>query len=319
MNLMQLYRVAKMYYLDGMNQAEIGKIENLSRSQISRLLEQGRQQGIVRIEILLPDQLNEEKLSEFLAQEMGLESVYVATVDGSEVDERIAMTAIAGTAAAILPKEIRNCRTVGVGWGRTVYQASVWMPYSPYDTETLFVPLVGLSTTSDPHLQVNTIIDRFAQKQRGRSYFSSMHVFRERRIPLTARETQRIHSMHHYWNNLDAAIFGLGGKLNSSSYIAEEVGEDYLSKIENSSVLGDILSQFFFEDGSALDLREEFRQMAFDIQQLSHVPKTICLAGGPDKVDAIYAGARAGFFKTLVTDSVTARLLYEKIRRHMAQ
>ena len=81
----------------------------------------------------------------------------------------------------------------------------------------------------------------------------------------------------------------------------------------------ELRSIFFFEDGTSMDLQERYRQTAFAIEKLPKVPKTICLAGGKDKVDALYAGARAGFFKTLVTDSVTARLLYEKIRRQIEQ
>jgi DNA-binding transcriptional regulator LsrR (DeoR family) len=125
--------------------------------------------------------------------------------------------------------------------------------------------------------------------------------------------------MQHYWNLLDAAIFGLGGRLSDDTFFAEELGEEYAQYIKRSNFVGDVLAQFFFEDGTSMDLQERYRQTAFAIEKLPKVPKTICLAGGKDKVDALYAGARAGFFKTLVTDSVTARLLYEKIRRQIEQ
>lgn len=317
MNLMQLYRVAKLYYLDGLNQEEIGRRENLSRTQISRLLEQSRQQGIVRIEVLLPDQLTQGRLSELLAQELGLQSVVIAPVEQSELTGSAIADAIAAAAAGFLPAELKNCGIVGVGWGRTMYQTAVRMPYSTYDSGTLFVPLVGASGTSKPYLQVNTILDRLAQKQRGRSCFSSMQAFREREIPLTQLEVQRIHTMQRYWSELDVAVFGLGGRLQSSSFMSEEVDEDYIQRIGQSAVLGDILAQFFFADGTVLDLRDKYRQIAFSLERLQQVPKTICLAGGEEKVDAIYAAAKAGFLKILVTDSVTAQRLYEKIRRQM--
>lgn len=319
MDLMQLYRVAKMYYLDGMNQAEIGKQENLSRSQISRLLEQSRQQGLVRVEVMLPDQIGSDKLEELLAKELNLQSIVIAPVDETDLSEEIITLAIAMTAAPLIANAIRNSRVVGVGWGRTVYQASFHGPFGNYDSETLFVPLVGTSGTNDPHLQINAIIDRFAQKYRGKSFFSSMQVFREREMPLSRLETKRLHNMQHYWNELDVAIFGLGGRLSDDTFFAEELGEDYTAYIENSAVVGDVLAQFFYADGAVLDLKERYRQTAFNIEKLHNIPKTICLAGGADKVDAIYAGAKAGFFKTLVTDSVTARRLYEKIRRQIEQ
>ena len=193
------------------------------------------------------------------------------------------------------------------------------MPIGNYDSETLFVPLVGTSGTNDPHLQINAIIDRFAQKYRGKSFFSNMQIFREREMPLSHLENKRLHNMQHYWNLLDVAIFGLGGRLSDDTFFAEELGEEYAQYIKRSSIVGDVLAQFFFEGGGCLDLQDRYRQTAFSIERLSKVPKTICLAGGAEKVDALYAGAKAGFFKTLVTDSVTARLLYEKIRRQIEQ
>ena len=319
MDLMQLYRVAKMYYLDGMNQAEIGKQENLSRSQISRLLEQSRQQGLVRVEVMLPEQIGTDKLKALLSAELHLENILIAPVDELDLSEEVVTLAIAMTAAPLLANAIRNSRVVGIGWGRTVYQASFHGHVGTYDSETIFVPLLGTCGANDPHLQVNAIIDRFAQKYRGKSFFSNMQIFREREMPLSHLENKRLHNMQHYWNELDVAIFGLGGRLTGDSFFMEEIGEEYARYIADSAVVGDVLAQFFFQDGTPLDLQEYYRQTAFSIEKLAKVPKTICLAGGAAKVDAIYAAAKAGFFKTLVTDSVTARLLYEKIRRQIEQ
>ena len=97
MDLMQLYRVAKMYYLDGMNQAEIGKQENLSRSQISRLLEQSRQQGLVRVEVMLPEQIGTDKLKALLSAELHLENILIAPVDEMDFSEEVVTMAIAMT------------------------------------------------------------------------------------------------------------------------------------------------------------------------------------------------------------------------------
>ena len=105
----------------------------------------------------------------------------------------------------------------------------------------------------------------------------------------------------------------------AADHVAEELGEEYAQYIKRSNIVGDVLAQFFFEDGTSMDLQERYRQTAFAIEKLPKVPKTICLAGGKDKVDALYAGSRAGFFTTLVPESVTARLLYEKIRRQIEQ
>ena len=195
MDLTQLYRVAKLYYLDGMNQAEIGRIENLSRSQIFRLLEQSRQQGIVRIEVNPPDQISDENLSELLANAMSLQKVLIVSAEEDDLYDHNPTKSIAATAAAYLPKELKNCHVVGMGWGRTVYESTLRIRSGMCESETLFVPMVGASGTSNPSLQTNAIIDRMAQKLCGRSYFFSMQLFRERAVPLTRLEVQRIHNM----------------------------------------------------------------------------------------------------------------------------
>ena len=263
MDLMQLYRVAKMYYLDGMNQAEIGKQENLSRSQISRLLEQSRQQGLVRIEVMLPDQIGSDKLESLLARELNLQNLVIVPVDEMDLSEEVINLAIAMGAAPLIANTIRNSAVVGIGWGRTVYQASFHVPFGNYDSETLFVPLVGTSGTNDPHLQINAIIDRFAQKYRGKSFFSGMQVFREREMPLSRLETKRLHNMQHYWNLLDAAIFGLGGRLSDDTFFAEELGEEYAQYIKRSNIVGDVLAQFNADElQKQLDsLQAEFARM----------------------------------------------------------
>ena len=76
------------------------------------------------------------------------------------------------------------------------------------------------------------------------------------------------------------------------------------------------------EDGTVVPQRPtltvpDFRRTnrtAFPAGKLRDVPKVICLAGGREKVPALIAAARAGFYNTLVTDSVTAEAIYEGIR-----
>ena len=66
--------------------------------------------------------------------------------------------------------------------------------------------------------------------------------------------------------------------------------------------MGDILSQFYYEDGSLLELESTFRLLAMEIRQLKQVKNVIALAGGPDKTESIYTAAKLGIIKTLVTD-----------------
>ena len=117
-DMMQMYRIAKMYYMDGLTQAQIAEAESISRSQISRLLDQARSRGIVEITVRMPGRISLNELRDDLIRELKLKDVAIAPLNETATEED-RIEAIATAAANFLPKELKSCRTVGVGWGRT--------------------------------------------------------------------------------------------------------------------------------------------------------------------------------------------------------
>ena len=75
-----LVEVAKMYYLDGINQSRIAKTLGISTSSVSRMLNQARETGLVTVAINDPREGvgRREDLEEALAARFCLESAYVA-------------------------------------------------------------------------------------------------------------------------------------------------------------------------------------------------------------------------------------------------
>ena len=312
-DMMQMYRIAKMYYMDGLTQEQIAASESISRSQISRLLTQARTRGIVEITVRMPERISLNELRSDLIRELKLKDVVIAPLnEGAARDD--AIDAIATAAAAFLPRELKNCRTVGMGWGRTVYRTSCVLSQPGTESEKLFVPLIGASGTDNPALQVNAILDRMGERSRGQTYFIQAPAFRDNAVPLSDLEKKRLQRLQRYWNSLDAAIIGLGGPPDGKRHLVSELPARLTSRLSASRAVGDVLSQFFREDGTLVSELPGFERTAFSAARLREVPKVICLAGGQEKVPALIAAARAGFYNTLVTDSVTAETIYEAIR-----
>ena len=107
-DMMQMYRIAKMYYMDAMTQEQIAAVENISRSQVSRLLEQARQRGIVEINVRMPERISLNELRNDLVRELRLKDVAIAPLQ-ENASEEDAIEAIATAAAGFLPKELKNC------------------------------------------------------------------------------------------------------------------------------------------------------------------------------------------------------------------
>ena len=312
-DMMQMYRIAKMYYTDGLTQEQIAASESISRSQISRLLTQARSRGIVEITVRMPERISLNELRSDLIRELKLKDVVIAPLQ-ENASEEDAIEAIATAAAGFLPRELKSCRTVGVGWGRTVYRMSCVLSYRAVESEKLFVPLIGVSGTDNPALQVNAILDRLGERLRAQTYFVNAPAIRESGAVLSELERKRMQQLHRYWEDLDAAIIGMGAPPGTKRFFVSEVPARFANRVKSEKAIGDVLSQFYRADGSLIPEIPGFERNAFDAAALRQVPKVFCLAGGAEKVPALIAGSRAGYYNILVTDSVTAETIYEGIR-----
>lgn len=315
-DLYQLYRVAYQYYCLGKTQQQISESENFSRSQVSRMLDRAKDMGIVRIEVVLPEETDERTLCAFLQRHLGIDEVILAPLDRENGD---VTEAIARRAAEYLPRVLRASRKAGIGWGHTVHRMSSLLEYRGPAGNTDYIPLIGSAGVSEPCLQINTIIDRVAERMQGRAFFSNLPTYREKNVPLTPFENKRLITLKQYWTELDTAVFGLGSTDDATMSFDEEVPLESRRRILKESVVADILSQYFYSDGRLLKPDESYHTNAFPLEKLPQLTRSVCLAGGPKKVTGIIAAAKKHYFKTLITDTETAGEIYKRIRGEILQ
>ena len=317
-DLWALYRIAELYYKKGRTQEEISRDENISRSQVSRMLDRAKTQGIVRIEVSLPRDLEDEALEEFLKQNLGLEQVILAPSEPGWKPHRV-YDSISRAAAYNLPRILKGSSVVGVGWGETLYRFSSVLHSRPVLSGATIVPLMGVSASANPYLQVNTIVDRVADNLHAERFFTNLAIYREKSVPLTVYEQKRLEALREYWNKMDAAIFGLGTIDASCKAFDEEVSDASRERLMNSGAAGEILSQYFYTDGSQLTYDESYETNAFPLDDMKKVRRRICLAGGANKAESILAAARAGYCTVLISDSMAGRRLYNLVRNEMME
>ena len=65
-------------------------------------------------------------------------------------------------------------------------------------------------------------------------------------------------------------------------------------------------SRFFDRDGEPVGFEGSDRLIALELEALRHIPVTVGVAVGKDKVESIIAATRGGYFNHLVTDPATA-------------
>ncbi|MBQ8390794.1 MAG: hypothetical protein IJX52_07450 [Oscillibacter sp.] len=305
-----LYRVAKAYYLDQKTQQEIADVENFSRSQISRILKKALDEGLVTYTLNFPAVVDEEAMTRELQSCLGLEKVVLIPSfyqEGQKPGADLTCKNLALGAAEKLPELLGDAKNIGIGWGRTLYNASLCIRPQRYVKGRTFLPLIGLSGDNNPMLQVNTIVDRFGERfHADRKYVNMQSLLAKDALgPMVPTSIQ---SLMAKWEVLDAAIIGIGGPpAGNVNNLISEFPRNYKKQVQSSGTVGDILSQFFYEDGRIFQMDDHYRLLALDIGKLRSVKNVIAMASGSDKRDPIRVAARLGYIKTLITDYNTAQ------------
>ena len=306
-NIMQIYRIAKHYYLDNLSQNEISKIEQISRPQVSRYLKRARELGCVHIDITFPKMVNEDYLVQNLKDKYHMEHAVIAPSQQQDDLDTIYWS-VTTTAAHFLQELLPQYQTIGLGWGEAVFYTAMQLTYLDHCSSMSFVPLVGNTSFSNRTLQTNNIVDRFGEKFIGsKSYYMNSPLY----VPEKDFDNWMT-DLHPLWDKLDIAVLGLGGPTFYSKMLyIDELGRQKHIDINflMQSAFGDILGNFFLKDGTIFSAPDNYRLAGIPLEKLKQMDHVIGLAFGSQKVPCLKYALENGYINSLVTDYMTAQEL----------
>ena len=114
-----LVQVARLYYEHNFSQNDIAKKVNLSRPYISKLLNEAKRMGIVKIEIRDPI-MTESRVERQIRKYFWLNKVIVVP----KVDDVSPLQQVGEAAARYLDSIIKSGDVIGFSWGETVYECA---------------------------------------------------------------------------------------------------------------------------------------------------------------------------------------------------
>ncbi|WP_422747167.1 sugar-binding transcriptional regulator [Mycobacterium sp. WMMD1722] len=308
-----LYAAAKLYYTEEATQAEVAGQLGTSRATVSRLLAEAKRRGIVRIEVVPPTDVGTGDLADRLARALSLTTVFlshpmpnpgpgrgIVDVMGAALAPAVGR---ALSAAGLLPGDV-----LLVSSGRTVYEVAqhelVPLP------GVLVVPTVGGNDQPEEWYQTNEITRRVANRVNGRPNYLFAPALPGPELYPSLLNDPSIQRVLHLWPHARCALMGVGAPPLLRSDIPQFVPTRSSSL---RSAVGDVCSRFYDADGDEVDFEGSDRLIAVGLEALRHVPVTIAVAVGRDKVPSIVAGARGGYFNQLITDPSTATAILEAV------
>lgn len=300
-----LVKVAWYYYKDNLTQTEISDMLNLSRNKVVRLLDRARAENIVQFHIK-GHGVNCLEVEKDLIHTFNVPHAFVIPTPKENLSQSLSKAA-----AQYIENNVSNNELIGFGWGEAVSRTIESLSIDP-SIEISMVTLTG---------GVNYYFQKRDYSQEGGldKFRGGIHVIPAPFLASTEEMARNMLTEPSVRNILDLAslsnhvVVGIGGLSTASTIIKEEkMTLNELIYIKNQNAVGDILGQFFDAEGHILELPHHNRLIGTHLNTLKKLNNVIGVAGGAQKVDAIFGALKGGYIDTLITDEETANGLLKK-------
>lgn len=299
----QITRAAWHYYNDGQTQNEIADMLGVSRIKVSRLLEKGRQTGLIELRINSPH-AGCLTLQQQLMAAFGLMDARVVP----SASELPLVPRIGRAAANFLMQRLEVNDLLAIGWGETVATALRYAaPVLPQNNISLVSLTGGVSayvgTTGLYGPQNNAHLIPTPLRVSSPELAAMLRVEPYVRYVLDMAATARI------------ALIGVGAVSSAATLV--RYGYCTGTEIElfaRRGAVGDVLGYFYDASGEIIDLDLHRHVVAVPVEDLRKLPNLAAAAAGLHKVDAILGLLRGRLANILITDQVTAEELLRRVK-----
>lgn len=303
--------IARMYYVEGRSQQEIANLLFFSKAKVSRALRLAREENVVEFHINYPSSRSTVLEAE-LKRRFGLKETLVVTDLYDNLNTDISIKRIGKVAASYLDEILKDGDTIGVSWGRTIYQTVRQLePSSPRKIQV--VQLVGNSTNSyKEDMDVSTLVQEMARAFQGTAakLYAPMQISSDivrqelMKEPIIQETMDKIRSVDYLFTGI--ADVSVGRPMNTwAGYLTESQMQDLIRK----GAVGYICGYFLDKNGNKLNDPINNKIVGISFEELKNAPHVIVAAGGVDKTQAIYAALKGNIIDSLITDSRIAEKL----------
>jgi lsr operon transcriptional repressor len=298
-----LSRVAWLYFNEELTQAEIGERLGITRLKVNRLLQAGREAGLIRVVI-------NTAFKECVALEGGLSREFglirAIVVPTPERGGQHFYDAIGRPAGEYTSLALEDGQSLGVGWGRTMRSAINGMvirnfhniavtslyggvprsPVNPFDSTAMFARQLQAGVCN--HLAA----PMFVSTPEVRETIASQSMFR---------------TFYKEALDVDVILTAAGDLTAQATNIAlGAITHDQRRDLAKAGAVGEFFGRFLDEEGNVLDHEVNACSMSPDFDGLCKAPHIILVSGGEAKLPILKTVLRRGYVHVFVTDANTA-------------
>ena len=296
--LAALVQVARLYYEDGLTQAQVAAKIGVSRPQVSKMLAHAREAGIVHIEIR-PPAAGDAELLKLLGQRFGIKGGIV--LPNAPRDELLRHSAV------YLEEVLRGEKAVGLGWGYTLGEVAAKMALDGgmKGIGKIF-PLIGKTAIPNRGYRVNELSQLLAGSGR-EAFWLDAEAFPDSSEARDAVEsTENFKQAAQLWQTATTAL----AEIRAYPSVPDEATAlRFEDALERQQAVGSLLSYYFNVRGEFISGAGDFA-VRIPLKTLGQTPKVIAIG--------LTAGSKA-VLGALRTGLVTHLIVTEDIARKVLQ
>ena len=305
-----LIRVSELYYQQELNQSTIGEILNISRPTVSRLLEEAKAEGIVKI--IIHNQIQKDPaLSNKLRKLLKLKEAIVVS---GEYGYEEALQKCSITGANLLDSVIENNDVVGINWGlATTSLCSEIKPRELYNVS--IVQMIGCLGTGNPNIDGLELAINIASKLSGT--YSNIYApafVNDKTVYNYLMNEPQIKATLKKAAHADIILTGIGSLADKNSTLQKYgcITEDDRLEYVSKGGIAHLLGRAFDMEGNEISIPNKYVVSA-PLDAFKNARWSICISASEIKALPIIAALNAGYLNTLVVDESLAK---ELIRIH---
>lgn len=299
----QLRLLARLYYTDGLGQAEVARLARISQAKVSRLLTLARERGIVRITVA---EFNPRRsdLEAALRRRLGLAEAVVIKSAGTE-----ATAATGRFGAAAVAGLIRTGDVVALAGGRTLEALAPHVPVDPTRQPVLVQAMGSVAPTASAHDAQE--IGRVINQRLGGTFLAlnAPAFIPDRRARDTLVALEQVRAVQQHLSRARVALVGIGTLANSVFIERGSLDPSMVRELGRAGAVGEICGRFFDARGRECATGWRHRVISVELAQLRRTPLTVAVVSGADRTAAIEAAIHGGLIKGLVIDDGGAEAL----------
>lgn len=299
-----LVRVSIMYYEEGLTQTAIAKNLNISRPTVASLLQEARDKGIVRINILKPYKVNTE-LENKIEKKYGIKKVLISPENSSNPKKDVGILC-----ANYIESKSSEFLKIGISFGTTIYEFVQNAKYLDTNFKQI-IPLMGGVEMKNDYLHSNFLCYELSSKYSCKVNFFYAPAFAESvEQKQTLMDSNLVKQAIEEARSVDVGIIGVGNPLKNSTY--KNLGylsKDNIAELKKANVVGDICASFFDRKGKEVDCKFSETSIGLRLSDIKKIPEVVILATGTEKAIPIKALLENGFIDVLITDFDIAKNL----------